>query len=270
MAWNAITHGAKGIYWYGSGSRLVYEPYYQKLAEVNLELAAVAKLMIRGKINYLKDLPFGVSGISGTGYRVYVNENKNNTATVEGRTIEPHGVLIITDEPLDIPAVKPFVPQKVDGKRTMRFPEKMKESSWICLPGYENCGAQTFYTRQEFTMESIPEKVFLNLAADDNARVFVNGKELGETKVWSILYSYDITGILKPGKNIITTEFSNISGLNGLVYEVISGDNKQIFAASGNNTVISLKADSGFVPAKIAAPHGKGAWGIQRTLKIVK
>ena len=69
MAWNAVTHGAKGIFWYGRGCKEVYTPFYRDLAEVNLEIAAVTGTMITGKINYLNDLPSGVSGISGKGYK---------------------------------------------------------------------------------------------------------------------------------------------------------------------------------------------------------
>lgn len=270
MAWNAITHGAKGIYWYGSECKNVYSPYYRMLAEVNLEIEAVAKLMITGKINYLKDLPFGVSGISGKGYKVYVNENKDRSVTVENRNIEPHGVLIITDKALNIPEVKQFSPQKVDGKRTYRFPEKMQAAAWICCPGYENCGTQTFYTRQEFELNGVPGNIRLDIAADDNVRVFINGKELLTTRVWTILYSADITKLLKPGRNVITTEFSNIDGANGLVYEILDAGNKKVFAASGKDTLISLEKNGKYSPAKVVAPHGKGVWGLQKTLKIIK
>ena len=270
MAWNAITHGAKGIFWYGRGCKEVYTPFYQRLAEVNLEISAVAKMMISGRINYLKGLPSGVSGISGKGYKVYVNENKHDCVTVEGKNIEPHGVLIITEKALNIPEIKQFVPQKVDGKRQYRFPEKMQKSSWISCPGYQNCGAQTFFTRQEFELTEIPQLIWLNIAADDRAKVFINGKELLTTEHWQILYSANISSLLKKGKNIISAEFSNIDGANGLVYEIISPENKEVFAASGTETMISPEKAGKYTPASVVAPHGKGVWGLQKTLKIIR
>jgi len=269
MAWNAITHGAKGIVWYGRGCRDVYSEWWIQLAEVSQELSAMGKLLLDSPIEYLKDLPPQVSGICGNGYRVYVNEC-SMPVTVDGQELGPQDVRIVTDKPLDLPAVSRFSPQPVQLSKDYGFQNvKNLDASWVCPESYRFGPPRRFLARQTFTLEKLPIAARLKISVDDEAEVSVNGQNVAKgIDSYRLILAIDITKQLKVGENVLDISVFNSGGPTGVVFEV-EGDGQPL-ADSGEATQFSLDGGTSFQAPFLIAPHGKGTWGAPVMLKVVK
>ena len=239
MIWNAITHGATGIFWYGNGAKDVYSDWWSDFAEVNLELAAVAKLMLAAPYQQIKGLPDKVRGIEGKGFKVIVNENPKKSVTFSGREIEGQGVLILTDKSLDIPEVKRFVPQKTQVVTDTGVYSKsvLMDAQWTAHPEYLQGSYRKLWARHIINVDKIPSAASVRVSVDDIAELFVNGRSLGKSDGHLVVTEFNIGKYLKKGENVISFEVTNGTGPTGLVYE-ISIDGKKY--PSGNDTMYSF------------------------------
>jgi hypothetical protein len=61
---------------------------------------------------------------------------------------------------------------------------------------------------------------------DDLGWIYVNGKSVGTTTDWSRAYSFDVTGQLHPGRNVIAVIVKNIGGNGGLGAPVLGHQTK--------------------------------------------
>ena len=261
MAWDAITHGAKGIVWYGRGCKDVYSDWWRQLAEVSLELSAMGKLLMAGPITPMTGLPPQVSGISGKGYKVYVNENKT-PVTFDGMTLGPQDVRIITDQPLSIPAVARFSPQKVQLSRDYGFDKEVSLNAfWVCHPQYRSGSRRKVYAKQEFTIPPPAKEVKLLISVDDEAVIRLNGKEIGTADSYRLIQQFDLTKSAKTGDNLLELEILNAAGPTAVVFEIVA-DGRSC-ASSGTKTLHSLTSRDAddFVPALELYRHPKGMWG---------
>jgi hypothetical protein len=260
MAWNAITHGAKGIIWYGKGCKDVYSDWYLEFAKVNFELAEIGKLMIAGPITYLKNLPAGVAGISGKGYTVYVNETKS-PIIVDGKPLDAQDVRIITDKPLTMPAfAKAFSEEPVKLSRDYGFDKVVAlNADWVCHPQFYSGTRRTVFAKQTFQLDRLPADARINVSVDDEAIIKINGQQIGTADSYRLIQQFDISGKLKNGENVVELEVTNFAGPTAVVFE-ITGDGKTL-AASDKTTLFSLDYADNFVPARSIARHPKGTWG---------
>ncbi|MBO4344385.1 MAG: hypothetical protein J5833_01440 [Victivallales bacterium] len=252
MIWNAITHGARGIVWYGAGCKDVYSEWWTIFAKVNLELKAITDLMVLSPIEDIKGLPEGVRGIRGKGYAVYVNENKAE-AVADGRTLEPQGVLFVTDKPLNVVAPPRFKKEEQSLGKKLDYEIRPfdVEGDWVAHPEHTNTPHVTVYSKQSFTLDN-PKDVVLYMSADDQAKLTINGRKLevkigGHRRV-SIL---DITKFTKAGENTISVALTNMTGPTGMRYEIKAGG--KTVATTGDDTLFSKDGNTGWVK-----PHNIG------------
>ncbi len=258
MIWNAITHGARGIVWYGAGCKDVYSEWWRIFAKVNLELKAITDLMVLSPIEDITGLPEGVRGIRGKGYAVYVNENKAE-AVADGRALEPQGVLFVTDKPLNVVAPPRFVKEEQSLGKKLDYEIRPFDvaGDWVAHPNHTNTPHVTVYSRQSFTLDKAKD-VVLYISADDQARLKINGRELKMDKISghrrvSIL---DITKFVKAGENTINVALTNMTGPTGMRYE-IKADGKTV-ATTGNDTMFSKDGENDWVkPHNIGKEYAK-------------
>ncbi len=268
MIWNAITHGARGIVWYGAGCKDVYSEWWTVFAKVNLELKALTDLMMLSPIEDIKGLPEGVRGIRGRGYAVYVNENKTE-AVADGRTIEPQGVVFVTDKPLAVTKPPRFVPEKQSLGIQLDFeigPCEVK-GDWVAHPKHTNTPYTTVFSMQKFNLEALPKEAVLHASADDKSRISINGKDLGHDFDGHRRVSMmDITRFLKVGENTIEVQLTNMTGPTGLRYE-IRMDGKSI--TSGDDTLFSKDGKTDWVkPHNIGKVYAKSWYSETEILRF--
>ncbi|MBO4344267.1 MAG: hypothetical protein J5833_00840, partial [Victivallales bacterium] len=270
MVWNAITHGARGIVWYGAGCFDVYSEWWAMFAKINFEIKAITDLMAKSPIEELKGLPNGVRGIRGKGYAVYVNENKAE-AVVEGQPLEERGVRLLVDgKPLAIAAPPRFKPEEQSLGRELEFEVREMDvaGDWVAHPDYASTPKAIVFSRQKFNLEALPKKAVLYASADDFSRISLNGKDLGhDFNNRNILTIMDVTRFLQAGENTMEVKLTNASGPTGLRYE-IRMDGKSV--SSGDETLFSKDGKADWVK-----PHNYGkeyprAWFHQTSIIRIK
>jgi hypothetical protein len=284
MVWNAITHGATGICWYGNGAwNDHYSEWFRQFAEVNLELKAAAEVLMAGRALKKPQVPAKVGVLARKGILVFVNEenNKSQTFNVSGSwyispagkkllpgkvTLAPQEVLILTEKPLKLAPVKRFVPQKtvLRSKFGVRnFPELLK-GKWVTHPDYLRGEQKTFSGECRFTLKELPQKASVSFAVDDEVRVSVNGKYFSDTyRDHRVIFKKDIRKLLKKGNNVIRFEVTNYSGPTGLVYDLML-DEKII--SSGESTFFSIDNGRSWKNAYVFGQQPCAPWGKPRLM----
>jgi len=88
-------------------------------------------------------------------------------------------------------------------------------ANWIWYPEANPAASApvaTRYFRREFELpaDQAIRTATINMTADDEFRMFVNGREAGSSIHWSIPVKFEIGALLKPGKNILAVEARNV------------------------------------------------------------
>jgi alpha-L-rhamnosidase len=105
--------------------------------------------------------------------------------------------------------------------------EAFKSSRWIWYPEENPSGAAkpgTAYFRKDFTVADTDSEAFCLVAADNLARIFINGERLGDWSDFKIANTFNITKSLRPGKNVVAISVQNMgdapnpSGLLALIH----------------------------------------------------
>ncbi len=260
MVWNAITHGAKGIFWYGNGAKDVYSEWWREFARVNLELQELAPLLMAGPVENISGLPENVRGIRGKGFQVVVNESNKKTASVSGRTIEPQGVLFLTDRPMQAATPARFSEHPVVWGSDSGIHQKtvLLDGSWVAHPAYLRGSRKTVYARQKFQLKAFPAKAILHVVVDDKTEVRLNGRQLGSCVSFRVVHRFNAAPFLKPGENELTFEVTNMSGPTGLNFELETPDGKVL---SGKDTLFSLTGKGEWKPAHCFGKMPVSPWG---------
>src|SRR2546423_2550846 len=68
------------------------------------------------------------------------------------------------------------------------------------------------YFRKTFRLTSLPTKALLTVAVDDEARVYINGKQVADTRGYEHPSSDEITRHLQKGANVIAIRARNNAG----------------------------------------------------------
>lgn len=265
MVWNAITHGATGIFWFGEGGRDVYSEWWRGFARVNLELQAVSRLMLAGPVQKMTGLPDRVAGIKGKGFQVIVNENAKKTVGISGRKLGPQEVLILTDIPLNIPLPERFTKQNVTLKKNFGIHRKtvLIDGEWTAHPQYLRgstafVDTRTVYAVQSFTLKNKPEKAVLRVSVDDSAEIYLNGNRVGKISGHRTVHQFKVAQYLKAGANELRFLVLNVTGPTGLVFELESPGMK---ITSGKKTRFSLNGRDSWLPAHCFGKPPVGPWG---------
>jgi hypothetical protein len=93
-------------------------------------------------------------------------------------------------------------------------------AEWIWLPGQWETPNMTVYARRAFELPAKPTEATLSITADNRYRLWVNGVFVGEDGDFRRAERYDVTRLLKPGRNLLAVQADNGDGPGGLLVEM--------------------------------------------------
>jgi hypothetical protein len=118
-----------------------------------------------------------------------------------------------------------------------------------------------------------PVRAWVQVAADNRSRVFVNGKEAGQSEDWRRPASFEVTALLRDGENLIAVDGYNEDGPAGVVLslngwsetgratlEVKSDATWKAFDSQAEHWHDVTFDDSSWLGARVIAPIGGGIW----------
>lgn len=101
--------------------------------------------------------------------------------------------------------------------------------------------------RQTFSILSLPPRAEIQIAADNHARIWLNGRELGSSTDWSSPAKFDASRALLRGENqlVIEAENSKGGGTNpgGVIFALSLSGGPDLDILSGANVEASLNSD---------------------------
>ncbi len=269
MAWNAITHGANGIFWHGEGNETghggnadFYSEYWQGFADVNKEISKAMELYMSlygGETDTVTHHGRVRSIARASGDRaivVAVNEDRyesheftlplkgdfyaspNGAKVASTVTLKPYEVLVASTEMIVIQPTARFTPETPESEIPCPYKSVLIEANWTSHPEFPRTnGAMSFLFKHEFEIPEGAKEILLQICGDDSWRCSIgdfnaNGKE------HTTVYQFDLSGRLSKGKHILTGTLENINGTTGIVYAILC-DGKPV-AASGKDTLFSV------------------------------
>lgn len=269
MIYNAITHGARGIFWYGNGAKDVYSDWWRCFARVNLELKAVSELLLADTIKEMKGLPANVSGVQNKFITIIVNENQKKAVKYNGKTIEGQGVLFITEKNINVPMPARFAKQQQKQTKDYGFRKEtvLMDAHWTAHPEYLRGQAKIVHVKHDFELAKKPAKAYFQCSVDDDAELFINGKRLGKVSGHRTVSRFDIADKLVKGKNHFTAIVENQIGPTGFVYEIVTSEGK---IASGKGTKYTFEGKQDWKDAELLGKPPVNPWKAPSTLKLCK
>ena len=251
MVYNAITHGASGISFFGTVP--VYSDYMTQFADVTKELRAVAHFLAEGKKKILAvnaQIRAVQYELNGETLLIIVNESKEKSSfalphgrfyhTVSGKE-EKAGMLqlngqtaiLLASRQIIIPPTKPFVKTVRDNDP---FNAKKWNAQWVDHPISGTSDNTVTFARHKFNLNARPDKFKLYVAGDDKWQLSFNGRKIGSGMGLKAVHCYDLSDIVRRGSNCIEIELFNISGPSGVFFEgeaVIKDRKINILSGSG-------------------------------------
>ena len=285
MVWNAVTHGARGIFYYQPGrlSGVWYGQFGKDISNVSRELAAAAEIIINGRPLKLAEAPAGVrfAAFDDGRNRLFaaVNEQKNKSAkctlpldgkfyamptgkAFEGKDFElpPNGVLLLCTAPVEIAPEQGFVNSGPSAERLTI------NGSWLAHPRFPNAPDKKVFFKQDFQLAEVPAgKVFLRCCYDDKAEFFINGTQVqGGKGGFRVLTEIDVTKLLKKGANRIEGTLYNGVGATGVVYEIKGADT---LVSSDADVLFSEDGKSDWVKAHVFGKHSVRPWALPHAVE---
>lgn len=292
MAYNAITHGATGLFYWGINQKN-YEnwDYITVLGKTIHELRNLSSVLVSETImpahltSSSPELRIMHKQCLGKNWYIVVNESNKHVKAdfklkndnkiklfFEKRNIDqkahcfndgfkPYDVHVYSDStmlppPLTQPAVRPVL-----GKRE-NFSQAYRTAKWIWYPEKNKIANHRAYFKKEFNLLSVPNSAELTVFADDHCQVMINGKVVIENyKVYSGT-TCDISKLLKKGKNQIFIKAADGGNAPcGLLFGLITTDNHgKISTWVSDSSMLTSEDNVNWVNAQILGDFGCSPW----------
>lgn len=282
MVYNALTHGASGIIWYGGGTKDVYSQFWAEMADVNRELGAVTQIWTIGTDIKMdsgyKDVRICARSDNGQTIVIVVNESRENREvklklpgklyrSPDGLEMEtntfvmpPLSVLVLSSKPVIIKPSQVFKEEITDvpGKYGYHQKTVLLDANWVAHPEFLQSDNKTVFGRQSFSLDKLPAEATLRICGDDFWKVKVNGGIIGDGGSHGKVFEFNVLSALKSGSNLIEIELLNISGPTGVVYEIQAGGQH---IASGADTEFSEDGKAKWIKAYAFGKPPIKPWG---------
>jgi hypothetical protein len=95
------------------------------------------------------------------------------------------------------------------------------EHAWWIWPTKKPADNTTGYFRKSFNVAQPPARTFIQAAADNRSRIILNGTEVGHSSAWKNPESFDVTKLVRAGRNVLAIEAFNEDGPAGVILKVI-------------------------------------------------
>ena len=295
MAYDAIVHGATGLFWWGINSGSDNWDFVRQLGRTVWELRKMSPVFIAETIEPagLKASPPEVrilhKKLNGSDWYIAVNESKKELAVsfshagektlnvfFENRKITPvsgrfqdsfkaydvHIYSTAEELPpeLKIPVTRRMTP-------VLNLPEDYRNASWIWYPGKSRTINHKAWFKREITLDSQPEKALFFCTADDYFRMYINGKLVmehykGVGGGWGTLSFRDAAPFLSAGKNTILIKAADGGGAPcGLFYAgVITEKNGKVRKIHSDAETLCSEDNKTWVKSEIVCPFGGAPW----------
>ena len=292
MAYNAIAHGATGLFWWGfnTGNCENWE-FIRELGKTVRELRKMSAVFVAETVQpaILKSSAPEVNILhkrfNGIDWYIAVNESKKELTVsftnagkkalnvfFENRKIVPasgqfqdsfkaYDVHIYSSmeklpPELKIPATHRITP-------ALNLPEDYRNANWIWYPGKSRTINHKAWFKREITLESQPEKALFFCAADDCYRLYVNDRLVMEGNAWNKLVFRDLAAFFRAGKNTVLIKAADGGGPPcGLLYAgIIQEKNGKVLKIFSDSQTITSENNRDWVKAEILCPFGSAPWG---------
>ena len=133
------------------------------------------------------------------------------------------------------------------------------KSNWI----WGEDPTKQYTLTKEFNTE-IVRKTFCKFTCDNQVKLFINNKPVGESTDWEQPITKDITSFLKPGKNVIRAEVSNEGSTAGFALKLVHDidSEKKSFLVTDSSWMVSERgSQKGVEKPKVLGKMGDGPWG---------
>ena len=273
MAYNAIAHGATGLFWWGFNTNNCENwEFIRELGKTVRELRKMSPIFVAQTVQpaILKSSAPEVrilhKRLNGIDWYIAVNESKKELAVsfsnagkkplnvfFENRKIVPasgqfqdsfkaYDVHIYSSAEklppeLKVPATQRMTP-------VLNLPEDYRNANWIWFPGKSRTLNHKAWFKREITLEKRPEKALFFCAADDFFRLYVNDRLVMEGQSWNKLVFRDLAVFFKAGKNTVLIKAADGGGAPcGLLYAGIIQEKKgsELKIYSDSQTMTSEK-----------------------------
>jgi len=285
MAYNAITHGATGIVWYGDKKGITFDIYskdWAGLADINHELNEVSQVWTIGTDFKMdsgyKDVRICARTANGQTIVIAVNESSENrevTLKLSGKfyrspdgvevksdtfALPPLSVLILSSSPIIIEPTPVFKEEITDipVKPGYNLKSVLIDAEWVAHPDFLKTPNKTVFGRQTFSLDKLPARATLRICGDDGWKIKVNGRIIGDGGGHGQVFEFNILPALKVGGNLVEFELSNIGGPTGIVYEIQAGEQR---IASGADVEFSEDGRSNWVKTHVFGKPPIAPWG---------
>lgn len=104
---------------------------------------------------------------------------------------------------------------------------QIQNAHWIWLKGYEEKPNASVYVRKSFILEEAPQSATLQIAADNDYEVWLNGSFVGSTKkrgeyAWRNGDIYSISALVREGENYIAIKGTNHTGQGAVIATLLT------------------------------------------------
>ena len=203
----------------------------------------------------------------------------------ESATIElksgPNPVLLRYDQPGIgyFVVVSPDSPWANEAQNTgLSKPTMHDNSSWIWNAPGEGGGQVSF--RREFNVAAseLPQQAVICMTADDDFTLWLNGQQLGKGQQWNRIACFDVTKILRSGKNVIAVKATNSAGPRGMIgelrmigkeeqFRLLATDKTWLCTDSPKDGWTELDFDqSQWKPAVVISPFAGSLWATHESM----
>ena len=292
MAYNAIAHGATGLFWWGinTGNCENWD-FVRELGKTVWELRKMSAVFVAETVQpaILKASAPEVNilhkKLDGIDWFIAVNESQKDLTVdfslagekplnvfFENRKIVPasghfqdsfkaYDVHIYSSADALPPPLKTPATRRLTA--TLNLPDDYRNAHWIWYPGKSRTLNHKAWFKREITLDAPPGKAVFFCAADDCCRLYVNDRLVMEGYSWNKLVFRDLAPFFKAGKNTVLIKAADGGGAPcGLIYTgVIQGKNGMIQKIYSDSETMTSENNKDWVKAQVLCPFGSAPWG---------
>ncbi|MBP1583553.1 MAG: hypothetical protein J6866_06325, partial [Victivallales bacterium] len=143
------------------------------------------------------------------------------------------------------------------------------QANWIWNRDQVQVKSSSCVLYKHFDLEKLPVSAKLLFCADDEADAFLNGQRVGNGDEHGRLHEYDVTTLLKTGKNLLLINARDGGGLPCAMLAELQADGQPLLVTDNSWQARATVSGEDFsaqeqtlptTPALIVAPAGQGPW----------